>query len=677
MPSYAKFLKEILSNKKRIEDNETIMLTVECSAIIQNNMPPKLKDPSMLENIPVRIGQFYIPTEFVIMDIKEDSYIPIILGRPFLAIAGSIIDMKKGRPTFEVGEEKVEFLLAKFLQAPTIDDSCCFLDVIDECVKEMEKEPFKYTEVLKIPTPPISEDDNWRESYMDDSLRECLALTPNPMPCPKKPSIELKTLPKDLRYEFLDIELERPIIVNTDLGQIETKKLLHVLRKYLKALGYNISDLKGISPFICMHHIMLEDDYKTSIEHKIRVNPILSDVVKKEVQNLLETRIIYLISDSNWVIPIHVVPKKGGVTVVSNDKGESVAKRTQTGWIICINYRKLNKAIRKDHFPLSFIDQMLEGCLSNLEKELYLDMSYPIKELKWIKQKSEIIEHLQPPKTVREIHTLLGHVGFYRRFIKDFSKITKPLTGLLMKDVEFIFDKDCLKEFEHLKIALITAPILKPPDWSKPFEIMYDTSDYDVGVVLGKREDKKLHDIYYASRTLDNVQMNYVTIEKELLTVVFALDKFCSYSVGAKIIVYTDHAAIRYILSKKDAKPRLFRWILLLQEFNLDIKDKKGIDNVVEDHLSRIEDLKPEQVPINDDFPYDRLVAQSENESETIECSLMYNDTDTNEVVESISTKNVLPWYADFVNYLAAKVLPPDLTYQQKKIVFHDLKHYY
>ncbi|XP_050920131.1 uncharacterized protein LOC127137747 [Lathyrus oleraceus] len=222
------------------------MLTVECNAIIQNNMPHKLKDPGsfsipcvirkfiidkalcdlgasvsliplstceklnmgelrlakmslqladhsvkfpvgMLENVPVCIGQFYIPTAFVIMDIKEDSHIPIILGRPFLATAGAIIDVKKGRLTFEVGEEKVEFLLAKFLQAPAIDESCCLLDVIDECVKEMDKEPFMYTEVLKIPTSLIFEDDNWHEPYVDDSLRECLALTPNPIPCPEKP----------------------------------------------------------------------------------------------------------------------------------------------------------------------------------------------------------------------------------------------------------------------------------------------------------------------------------------------------------------------------------------------------------------------------------------------------------------------------------------------------------
>lgn len=130
------------------------------------------------------------------------------------------------------------------------------------------------------------------------------------------------------------------------------------------------------------------------------------------------------------------------------------------------------------------------------------------------KAKIGIIENLQPPKTVREIRSFLGHASFYQQLIKDFSKITKPLTGLLVKDDEFIFDEDCLKAFEHLKSALITAPIMQPPDWSKPFEIMCDASDYAIGVVLGQRKDKEVHVIYYASKTLNDTQMNYATIEK-------------------------------------------------------------------------------------------------------------------------------------------------------------------
>ncbi|XP_050896837.1 uncharacterized protein LOC127103634 [Lathyrus oleraceus] len=296
MPSYAKFLKEILSNKKKIEDNETLTPTVECSTLIQNNMPPKLKDPGsfsipyvigkfvidkalcdlganislmplsicerlkmgelrptrmsvqltdhsdkfpvgMLENVSIRICQFYIPTNFISMDIKEDSNIPIILGRPFLATIGAIIDVKKVKLTFDVGEEKVEFILMQFLKSPAIDYTCYLLYVIDEYIREMDNEQTSYSEILKIPRPHTFEDENWNQEYPDDNLSECLALTPNHMPCPKKPALELKTLHKNLRYEFLDTELERPVIVNAYLGKIETENLLHVLRKYPTALG--------------------------------------------------------------------------------------------------------------------------------------------------------------------------------------------------------------------------------------------------------------------------------------------------------------------------------------------------------------------------------------------------------------------------------------------------------
>ena len=125
--------------------------------------------------------------------------------------------------------------------------------------------------------------EDWKQEHLDANLSECLALTPDPDSTNKKPGIELKTLPEDLRYEFLDKELERPVIVNAELGEIETEKLLSVLRKYPTALGYNISDLKGISPSLCMHRIMLEEDCKTSREHQRRINYILSEFVKKEV----------------------------------------------------------------------------------------------------------------------------------------------------------------------------------------------------------------------------------------------------------------------------------------------------------------------------------------------------------------------------------------------------------
>jgi hypothetical protein len=168
------------------------------------------------------------------------------------------------------------------------------------------------------------------------------------------------------------------------------------------------------------------------------------------------------------------------------------------------------------------------------------------------KTKVDLISNLPPPRTVKEIHFFLGHAGFYRRFIQDFNKITRPLCKLLAKETPFVFDEKCMKAFKALKKILTSTPVIRPPNWGVPFEIMSDASDYAVGA------------IYYASRTLNDAQLNYSTTEKELLVVVFALDKFRSYLLGSKIIIYSDHSALKYLFSKKDAKSCPIQWILLL-----------------------------------------------------------------------------------------------------------------
>ncbi|KAM1373738.1 hypothetical protein ACFX2I_024400 [Malus domestica] len=443
----------------------------------------------------------------------------------------------------------------------------------------------------------------------------------------------------------------------------------------------------------------------------------MMDVVKKEIIKLLDCGVIYPIFYSHWVSPVQVVPKKSGVTVVKNEDNELVRTQIQTGWRVCIDYRKLNATTRKDHFPLPFIDQMLEmltghsfycfldgysgynqimiapddqekttftcpfgtfayqpmpfgicnapatfqrcmvsifsefvekiievfmddfsvfgdsfdSCLNNLtlilqrciETNLILNwekchfmvkqgivLGHIISEkgIEVDKSKIDLIRHLPSPISVREVRSFLGHAGFYRRFIKDFSKIAQPLCRLLQKEVAFEFNKECETAFKTLKDMLTLAPIIIPPDWSLPFELMCDASDYAIGAVLGQRRNKQPHVIHYASRTLNDAQLNYSTTEKELLAVVFALDKFRSYLLGTKVIVYSDHAALKYLLTKKEAKPRLIRWMLLLQEFNIEIRDKKGSENVVADHLSRLVHEK-DSLPILETFHDEQLMS--------------------------------------------------------------------
>ncbi|XP_023729449.1 uncharacterized protein LOC111877150 [Lactuca sativa] len=218
---------------------------------------------------------------------------------------------------------------------------------------------------------------------------------------------------------------------------------------------------------------------------------------------------------------------------------------------------------------------------------------------------------------------------------------------LLQKDIDFDFNVACQEAFDKLKDLLTSAPIIQPPNWELPFEIMCDASNFAIGSVLGQKEGKASHVIYYASKTLDNAQANYSTTEKELLAIVSALEKFRQYLLGTKVIVYSNHAALKYLMTKKDAKPWLIRWILLLQESDLEIKDKSGAENLVADHLSRLNIGDPSS-PILDEFPDEHLFYMS----------------------------NSIPWYADIVNYLVTKEIPHAFTKHQKAKLKSDSKYY-
>ncbi|GAU51000.1 hypothetical protein TSUD_131520, partial [Trifolium subterraneum] len=532
----------------------------------------------------------------------------------------------------------------------------------------------------------------------------------------KAKAVELKELPSHLKYVFLGENGSNPAIISSSLARLEESKLLRVLRANKEAMGWAISDLK-------------------------------------------EAGMIYPISDSEWVSPVHVVPKKGGMTVIRNDKNELIPTRTVTGWRMCIDYRRLNKATRKDHYPLPFMDQMFErlagqeyycfldgysgynqisvdpqdqektaftcpfgvfayrrmpfglcnapetfqrcmqaifsdmmedtlevfmddfsvfgksfdSCLDNLnavlkrcidtnlilnwekchfmvKEGIVLGHKVSSKGIEVDQAKIEVIKDLPPPVNVKGVRSFLGHADFYRRFIKDFSKISKLLCALLVKDSEFKFDDACLNAFEILKEKLVSTPVIVAPQWDLPFELMCDASDYAVGAVLGQHKSKFFHAIYYASKVLNENQVNYTTTEKELLAIVFALEKFRFYLIGSKVIVFTDHAALRHLLTKNESKPRLLRWVLLLQEFDIEIKDKKGVENVVADHLSRLENplvITKEKV-ISEAFPDEHLLA--------------------------IATR---PWFADLANYKVSGELLEDLTSHQRKKFLHDSKFYF
>ncbi|GJT70262.1 reverse transcriptase domain-containing protein [Tanacetum coccineum] len=226
------------------------------------------------------------------------------------------------------------------------------------------------------------------------------------------------------------------------------------------------------------------------------------------------------------------------------------------------------------------------------------------------KAKIDVIAKLPHPTTVKGVRSFLGHAGFYRRFIKDFSKISRPMTHLLEKNTPFIFSDDCIQAFQTLKKKLTEAPILIAPDWDLPFELMCDASDFAIGAVLGQRHEKHFRPIHYASKTMNEAESHYTTTEKEMLAVVYAFEKFRSYLILNKSVVYTDHSALKYLFAKKDSKARLLRWVLLLQEFDFNVIDTKGAENLAADHLSRLENpyenvLDPKEV--NEKFPLETL----------------------------------------------------------------------
>nr|GEW82775.1 hypothetical protein [Tanacetum cinerariifolium] len=523
------------------------------------------------EDVFVKVGTFHFPADFVVVDFDVDPRVPLILERSFL---------KTGRDLIDVFEANYNDMTANRI------------DVIDMACEEYSQEvlglsdvitsgnPIPYYDLIVSTTSPTLtpfgnsdfllkevdaflalEDDPTSpkvdQSYVDTETNKSLIDEP--------PEVELKDLPPYLEYAFLEGDDKLPVIIAKDLS-VEEKTTL------------------------------IMEDFEPAVQHQRRVNPKIHNVIKNEVLKLLDAGLIYPISDSPWVSPVHCVSKKGGFTVVENEENELISTRLVTGWRVYIDYRKLSEATRKDHFPLPFMDQMLERLVGNQyycfldgfsgyfqitidpkDKEkttftcpygtfahrrmpfgLCIVLGHKISRnrIEVDKAKVDFIAKLPHPITVKGIRSFLCHAGFYQRFIKDFLKIAKAMTRLLKKDTPFLFFKECVEAFQTLKIKLSKAPILIAPDWDLPFELMCDASDFAIGEVLRQSQEKHFRPIHYASKTMTEVESNYITTEKEMLAVVYAFEKFWSYLIMNKSNVYTDHFTLKYLFAKKHFKEK-------------------------------------------------------------------------------------------------------------------------
>ena len=440
MTSYVKFMKDILSQKRRLADFETVNLIEEYSAILQRKLPQKLKDPGsftipctignaifekalcdlgasinlmplsifrrlglgearpttvtlqladrslkhprgIIEDVLVKVDKFIFPADFIVLDMEEDKEIPIILGKPFLATSRAMIDVQRGELKLRVQEEKVKFNVFEAVRHPAESDTCFMAEIVEAIVSSQSglTDPLE-TSLVESESENQSDEAEEYVKSMDSfghnrrKYFESLGEGAKP-PVPsieQPPKMEQKPLPSHLKYAYLGVESTLPVIISSSLTAMEEEKLLRVLRDHKQALGWSLADLKGIRPSMCMHRILLEDDHKPSVEAQRRLNPTMKEVVRKEVLKWLDTGVIYPISDSAWVSPVQVVPKKGGTTVIKTENNILLPSRTVTGWRICIDYRKLNKATRKDHFSLPFLDQMLDR-LAGYEYYCFLD----------------------------------------------------------------------------------------------------------------------------------------------------------------------------------------------------------------------------------------------------------------------------------------------------------------
>nr|GEY19919.1 DNA-directed DNA polymerase [Tanacetum cinerariifolium] len=426
--------------------------------------------------------------------------------------------------------------------------------------------------------------------------------------------VELKDPPPHLEYAFLEGDDKLPVIIAKDLSVEEKTSLITVLKSHKRAIAWKLSNIKGIDPEFCTHKIFMEEDFELAVQHQRRVNPKIHDVIKQEVLKLRDAGLIYPNSDNPWRV--------------------------------CIDYHKLSEA--KDHFPLPFMDQMLERLAGN-QYYCFLDgfsgyfqipinpkdqektiFTYPYGMFAYRRMPFGLynapgtfqrcmmaIFHDMIEKTMKvfmddflvfgnSFQSRLSHLERMLKRCEDTNLCLNWEKGHFMvkegivlrhkiskQGIEVDKDKvDVITKLPHPTIfkgirsflghagfyrrKLTEAPILIAPDWDMPFELMCDANDFVIGPILGQCQDKHFRPIHYASKTMTEAESKYTITEKEMLAVVYAFEKFRSYLIMNKSIVYTDHSTLKYLFTKKDLKARFLRWVLLLQEFTFKVVDTKG-----------------------------------------------------------------------------------------------------
>ncbi|GJS92035.1 reverse transcriptase domain-containing protein [Tanacetum coccineum] len=669
MPKYAKFLKGLLTNKARAC---TVTMNEMCSAVLLNKLPSKEKDPGSF-TIPCDIGHLHInnaladlgssislmpytmyeklglgepkPTR---MSLELADRVLIILGRPFLAIPRAMIDVFNKKITLRVGDDEVIFDVDQSIKRPPAEDDKCYdIDDLDHTINVEAQELLGNVEFDSFLLKGLEKSNDQSDLESCDSIGDKSGddlgtpirhIDPTNTPYSniqktvgtdgvksehlysasaneineKKP--KLKDLPNHLEYAYLHGNKSFPIIISSKLSKKEKMLLLQVLEKQKGAIAWKMSNIKGIITGwrVCVDYRKLNDATRKDHFHLSFIDQMLESLSGNEYYCFLDGFLGF------FQIPIASEDQEK--TTFTYPYGTFAYMRMSFG--LCNAHATFQRCMTTifhdmvEDFMEVFMDDFLvfghsfNCCLANLDRMLarceetnlmlnWEKCHFMVKEgivlghkisragIEVDRAKINVIAKLPYPTNIKDVRSFLGHVGFYRRFIKDFSMISKPMTQLLMKDAKFDFSSDCKKAFNILKEKLTTAPIIISPDWNVSFELMCDASDFTIGAVLGQRIDGKFKPIYYASKTLNNAQEHYTTAEKELLAVVFSFD------------------------NKQDVKPRLIRWVMLLQGFDIEIKDKKGAENLAANHLSRLEN--PDlgvftEEEIADEFPDEHLM---------------------------------------------------------------------